>query len=649
MDNKIIYIKIKNAVIISEIIKRFDNSYEQDIEKYYNFTDSNSNSHLNDLDDKGEYYFFALVYDEKENNKIVKTFLGTGIYSKTEKTASLKFRTKYRNSDCTAMLNLRNLSNLDLNGDFTDGYVFVEDSEFIAKQIGFIINEPYKYKGRELQYEKIAAEGDSSETDQSKTKLNFLAQRNEYCERQYNLHAPSKTRGEFQRDYERIIHSKAFRRMVDKAQIFTAAKGDHYRTRMTHSQAVYQIAKGIAVELKLNLDLTEAIALGHDIGHTPFGHQGERTLDAILEGKSGIIKNADMYDDHFGGFKHSYQSVRVASTLEETYIEMNGMDLSYQTLEGMLKHTGLKSNKYDLSEFIDAEDAKEKLHFDTEICSTLEGQIVNIADEIAQRGHDLDDALSSGVLTLDELAKYLAVNKAEDLRNKLFGDNGIIPMLDAAKAEGRCYSNETELKNSRVVSVIITHFIKDVIETSKCKIEKYCNLYSIRSADDFTAKPYVSEQLVELSDKAKKLCRYLETIIGDRVINSSEVALFDSNGATIVEGLFKAYYNNPCLLHKGTKRKIYIEIRKSGIKNVVDFELGNRDAIRQEIEKISFGNLKEISDNSEEKTNPNELQIESSEREEYKVKRRILVRCICDYISGMTDTYAINEYGRISK
>lgn len=120
--------------------------------------------------------------------------------------------------------------------------------------------------------------------------LHTLAQKNEYCRRQYNLRVPQENRGEFQRDYERIVHSKAFRRMVDKAQVFSASKGDYYRTRMTHSQAVAQIARGIATELNLNLCLTEAIALGHDLGHTPFGHQGERTLNDILCDKIHIIK-----------------------------------------------------------------------------------------------------------------------------------------------------------------------------------------------------------------------------------------------------------------------------------------------------------------------------------------------------------------------
>ncbi len=631
MDNKVIYIKLKNNANAAERIGYFEESYEKEVEKkgnlknhnYYNFPKKENieKSFLKHLVDGNDYYFFALVYDEEEENEIEKAFLGIGTYNKLYK--SIQIKTLYKNKDCPTVLNLRNISNLDLVTDFTDGYYFVDESEYVAQQIAFIINEPYVYEGEEQEYGRIASEAE----------LHILAQRNEYCRRQYNIRKPSQNRGEFQRDYERIIHSKAFRRMVDKAQIFTASKGDHYRTRMTHSQAVSQIAKGIAAELGLNLNLTDAIALGHDIGHTPFGHQGERTLDDVLRGKGNIIRNFDIYPDSFGGFKHSYQSVRVASILEEDYIEANGMDLSYQTLEGMLKHTGLKKGKFALESFIDIpiEEAKKQLHFDTEVCSTLEGQIVNIADEIAQRGHDLDDALSSGALTLDEFKKYLTINKADKLYKRL--SEGVLSAIDEAKSKGRYFANETEMKNSRVVSEVISYFIKDTIETSQKNMERYCEENDINSADNFGERPFVDEQLISLSESAKPLCRYLETIIGDRVINSSEVALFDSNGAAIVEGLFRAYYNNPRLLHRGTKRRIYIETRRRGIKNIVDLERGNSEAIRKEIELMTSADLTK--------------QDDSVNVEEYKEKRRILVRCICDFISGMTDTYAINEYNRI--
>lgn len=143
-----------------------------------------------------------------------------------------------------------------------------------------MLKDPYYFEEKDRAYCSIKSE----------EMLHPLAQKNEYCRRQYNLREPQNDRGEFQRDYERIVHSKTFRRMVDKAQVFSASKGDYYRTRMTHSQAVAQIARAIAAELNLNLCLTEAIALGHDLGHTPFGHQGERTLNDILCDKIHIKK-----------------------------------------------------------------------------------------------------------------------------------------------------------------------------------------------------------------------------------------------------------------------------------------------------------------------------------------------------------------------
>ena len=170
---------------------------------------------------------------------------------------------------------------------------------------------------------------------------------------------PSPVRTEFQRDRDRIIHSKAFRRLKDKTQVFIAPEGAHYRNRLTHTLEVAQIARTIARALRLNEDLTEAIALGHDLGHTPFGHAGESTLNAI----------------HPGGFKHNEQSLRVVDALEKE----NGLNLTWEVRDGILNHPGnLK-------------------------VGTLEGQIIKIADRVAYINHDIDDALRGGVLEDDDL------------------------------------------------------------------------------------------------------------------------------------------------------------------------------------------------------------------------------------------------------
>lgn len=612
MDNKIIYIKLKEGC---KPIEYFRNSFDERKNYYYNLSSNAENElEISKACIDSSYFLIALIHD---NDKIIYSYLGTGTISHNDKGFSIKFSIKSKLNYGTAIKNICKLSELSLSDDFAnDEYVLKEESELIAKQIDFIINRPFEEKTKEQRYKKINSEDG----------LDDLAQRNEYCERAYNLRSPMQHRGEFQRDYERIVHSKAFRRMVDKAQVFSASKGDYYRTRMTHTQAVSQIARGIAEGLGLNMYLTEAIALGHDIGHTPFGHQGERTLDSILQGKFNIIKNVGSFtgDLSFGGFKHNYQSIRVATLLEEEYTEICGMDLSYQTLEGMLKHTKLKRDNYSLDQFISSDDTSNKLHFTQEFCSTLEGQVVAIADEIAQRGHDLDDAFSSGAMEFDDFKNYLTVKKMKELL-------GIVETvnkdLTSMCEKNRRFVDKKELRNSRTVSAIVSYFINDVINNSKSKMSDY-DLSKFKGNNN-----RVKEELICFSEKASTLNKYLETIISSKVINSPEVSLFDNNAETIISGLFKAYYNNPRLLHKGTQRKLYINLRNIS-ENVVDFEYGNHEVIKEEFDMITNGNLEKLS---------------KEDAAEYKEKRRVLVRTICDFISGMTDTYATNEYNRIIK
>ena len=611
MEKKIIYIKIKDGAI-EGMTDRFKSARRE----FYSFAPISHNAVRSNLINNEIYYFFALVYDANDKNKIIDAFLGKGTYREAEDNyPSLSFRTEFSGLDNNAISNLIKISNLDINTDFNNNFVMIESSEYIFEQLDFILSDPGRFQPRRVRYQPLASE----------ERLHPLAQRNQYCRRQYDLCDPQPDRGEFQRDYERIIHSKVFRRMVDKAQVFSASKGDHYRTRMTHSQVVAQIARTVAAELGLNLNLTEAIALGHDLGHTPFGHQGERTLNDILCGKIDIIKNLGLFEDQFGGFKHNYQSVRVASMLEETFFDIDGMDLSYQTLEGMLKHTKFRKKPFDIAAFTSAEEAAAELRYGIDFCSTLEGQAVAISDEIAQRGHDLDDALASGIISLEEFRKYMTVNKAESI-DKMLGE--LFGELASAKDRHRHFSDENELMHSRVVSAIIEYLTKDVIAGSKKAMSNY-------PLKKFQENGYaVDARLIDFSSDAARISNYLETINASRVINSTEIALFDNNAATIVASLFKTYYNDPRLIHKGTQRRICAEIRRF-TNNVVNFESAHFDIIRDEIEKMSVADL---------------TKIESEPmRKEYMAKRRVLVRCICDFISGMTDTYATQEYNRIQK
>ncbi len=184
-------------------------------------------------------------------------------------------------------------------------------------------------------------------------------------------------RTEFQRDRERIIHTTAFRRLEYKTQVFVNYEGDHYRTRLTHTIEVVQIARGIARALKLNEDLAEAIALAHDLGHTPFGHNGEAVLNKLMK-------------DH-GGFEHNRQSLKVVESLEKRYPDFPGLNLTYELREGILKHETIYDNPLYPADLFPSERG------------TLECQVVNVADEITYTCHDVDDGLRSGLISFDDL------------------------------------------------------------------------------------------------------------------------------------------------------------------------------------------------------------------------------------------------------
>lgn len=616
MDNTIVYIKCKVGADPLEIAY---NSFDEKCTRYYNLDDDDVES-LNDIDKHEEHF---IVFVEYSDLIIKKMLLGTFKWNSNTppNKDSLKYSITRIIESEIIISNIAKLSELDLNKDFNMGkYTFFEKSDYISSQISFILSDYFTPDKKKKTYSSLPSEDG----------LSKLAQKNEYCKRYYNYRPSDERRSEFQRDYERILHSKAFRRMVDKAQVFSASKGDYYRTRMTHTQVVAQIAGAISDALGLNYYLTQAIAIGHDIGHTPFGHQGERTLNKILTGEIPIIKNKDLFNDDFGGFKHNYQSIRVATKLEEEYAGIYGIDLSFQTLEGIVKHTIIDDSKYKLEDFCDYESCKDLLSFDCYIPTTLEGQVVALADEIAQRGHDLDDALESGFITIDELKSMLSIKKTHKFI-ELF--NNVEKELRTIKNNNRRFSDEASIKNNMIVSGIISFFINDIIDNSLSGIEDYIS----NNLDEFNDNEHcIKKQLVQFSEKAADICKYIEIIVTNKVINSSEIAMFDSNAETIVAGLFKAYYNNPKLLHKGTLIRIMNEFKRETY-NVIDFTNSNYGVVSEELNTIVHADLSDS------------LQFDDNKKKEYAYKRRMLVRAICDYISGMTDSYAISEYGKIVK
>ena len=205
-------------------------------------------------------------------------------------------------------------------------------------------------------------------------------------------------RGPFQRDRDRIMHSRAFRRLMHKTQIFNSNLGDHYRNRLTHTLEVSQIARSIGKALKLNDELIEAIALGHDLGHTPYGHIGERTLNNILVGKS--IKEIDNQKD---GFKHNLQSLCVVDKIETRCSDYNGINLTLAVREGIIKHTKIKENGKVIQH---SNNDYSNMDLDNPSSFTFEGQVVAMADEIAQYTHDLEDSVRSKIISIDDVIEF---------------------------------------------------------------------------------------------------------------------------------------------------------------------------------------------------------------------------------------------------
>ena len=262
------------------------------------------------------------------------------------------------------------------------------------------------------------------------------------------LHAepPSKTRSAFRRDCDRVIHSTAFRRLKHKTQVFVFHEGDHYRTRLTHSLEVAQIARAIARQLGLDEDLTEALALAHDLGHTPFGHAGERALDGCLHA--------------WGGFDHNAQTLRVVTTLERRYPAFDGLNLSWETLEGIVKHNGpltdtdgRPAGRYAETGVPHAIADYVRGH-DLELSSIagLEAQVAGLADDIAYDAHDIDDGLRAGLFAIDDLAAVPLIG-------------GIVADIDA-----RFPRLDQPRRGAELVRELISHLIGDVVAETQRRL-----------------------------------------------------------------------------------------------------------------------------------------------------------------------------------
>ncbi len=340
-------------------------------------------------------------------------------------------------------------------------------------------------------------------------------------------------RSVYQRDRDRIIHSAAFRRLEYKTQVFVNHEGDYYRTRLTHSLEVAQIGRTIALALSLNVDLTEAIALAHDLGHTPFGHSGEEALNEIMS--------------RHGGFNHNLHGLRVVDILEERYPDFPGINLSWEVREGIVKH----SSAFDKGCKIPGLAPKEM--------PTLETQIADIADEIAYDNHDLDDGLTSGLL------------KESDLENLEIWYNNCRHI--AREHKGISF----ELKKYLIIRSLIDAQVTDLI----AQTERTIKALKLKSTRDVKR---VGGKIVSFSPDMQRLRKPLRALLMEKLYHHYRVIRMSDKAKRFIKELFTVYMSRPQALPPHIQKRI------------------PHDGVR---------------------------------------------RAVCDYIAGMTDRYALDEYKKL--
>lgn len=339
----------------------------------------------------------------------------------------------------------------------------------------------------------------------------------------------------FERDRDRIIHCAAFRRLEYKTQVFINHEGDYYRTRLTHSLEVAQISRGIARQLKLNEDLAEALSLAHDLGHTPFGHTGEHVLNELMQ--------------DYGGFEHNRQSLRIVDYLEERYPDFNGLNLTFETREGIIKH----SSEYDRP------GDKSTAEFLPKLQPTMEAQLIDLADEIAYNNHDIDDGLKAGYLNLPELEEVELWQDASSLVKDKF--SGL----------------DEERYISQTISHLIGILIDDLVSTTRQRIEdgRILSLDDVRNAGNCC---------VAFSEETGLKNKGLKGFLWKKLYTHYKVERMRVKSTRFIRLLFESYAENPSLLPHNYQAK--------------------------------FGTDGQMC-------------------------------VICDYIAGMTDRYAMNEYKRL--
>ncbi len=364
----------------------------------------------------------------------------------------------------------------------------------------------------------------------SNTKLSLLAVPIQSKGR-YFKEMKNNLRNDFQRDRDRIIHSTAFRRLKHKTQVFVNTTGDHFRTRITHSLEVSQIARTLSKYFKLNEDLSETLSLAHDLGHTPFGHAGEEALNYCMRNS--------------GGFDHNIQTLRIVTILENRYYNFKGLNLSFETIDGLIKHNGPVKDLTKLNKIIGKNFFKKKINFTSN--SSLEAQIASISDDIAYNSHDLEDGLKSNLFKLGDLKEIPVLNKI------------------IIKHSKKLKKNSVDLVIRQIIREIINEMVKDVIYTTK----KNLKIYKIKNLKDiYNSK----KRIVSFSEKLNKFDMKIKKFLKKNMYFHREVHSRTMFGRKIITKLFTIIKRNP---------KKYINISKYSNSNtdrmICDYIAGMTD------------------------------------------------------------------------
>ena len=338
-------------------------------------------------------------------------------------------------------------------------------------------------------------------------------------------------RNDYQRDRDRIIHSTAFRRLKHKTQVFVNTSGDHFRTRITHSLEVSQIARTLSKFFNLNEDLSETLSLAHDLGHTPFGHAGEEALNNCMK--------------NYGGFDHNIQTLRIVTKLENRYYNFNGLNLTYETLDGLVKHNGPVNDLSKFDKILGKNFFKNKIKFLNN--TSLEAQIASISDDIAYNSHDLEDGLKSNLFQLNDLKNIPVLNK----------------IIFKHKKKHKKYSIDLIIR--QIIRDIINIMVSDVIKTTKNNLKKN-NIKNLKDVYKF------NKELVCFSNNMKIFDLKIKNFLKKKMYFHKNVHMKTNYGRKIIKNLFLLIKKNP---------KKYINIIKyknSSIERVIcDYIAGMTD------------------------------------------------------------------------